>query len=413
MSIKDLREKRSQLVGQLRSMMDAAETRAMSDEETQRFDALAAEVEQIKEKIARLESLESEEAEVQEEAERSRRSTGRRVPPTQGTTSTADALRSWLLGTGERTFTFSMQPNALRSFSDVQTWTNRNQSTLTGPAGGHLVAPEFQRELETALLTFGGARQHARIVRTSTGANLDWPTLNDTANEGRILTQLGVAGQEEMAFGKVSFGAHKYTSDIVLVSSELLQDSAFNVAAEVGTALGERIGRIANRHFTVGTGTNQPAGIVTGASLGITGSSATSVTYDDLVNLEHSVNRAYRNGAKFVFADSTLRELKRLKDAEGRPLWVPGLTANAPDTILGYEYVVNDDVAAMAAGARSILFGDMSKFIIRDVRDVQLRRLDERYAEFDAVAFVAFSRHDSKVIDAGTGPIRYMQNAAA
>lgn len=395
MSIQALREKRARAIEQAKAVMQTVEAsgRTMNEEETRSWDGFMGEADSLKATIDRMERMETEERALEQ-------SQGRMVPATRTLGDPNAELRNWLLGTtGSRDLTVQFQ--------------NRALTVGTATAGGHTVAPEFQTELEAALLSYGGARQAARVIRTTTGAELHWPTLNDTGNEGRILAEMGTANSLDLTFGSVTFGAHKYTSDLIMVSEELLQDSAIDLGAEIGGALGTRIGRVTNRHFTVGTGTAQPQGIVTAATLGVTGSLAAGVSYDDLVNLEHSVNSAYRRGAKFVFSDATLREIKKLKDANGNPLWVPGLTSNAPDSILGYSYVINDDMADMGISAKSILFGDVSKFIIRDAKDIILRRLDERFAEQHAVGFVAFSRHDSRMVDAGTGPVRYLQNAAA
>jgi HK97 family phage major capsid protein len=113
-----------------------------------------------------------------------------------------------------------------------------------------------------------------------------------------------------------------------------------------------------------------------------------------------------------------LKALKKIKipqysgDTAGVPLWQPGLVAGQPDTILGYPFVINQAMAAMAASAKSIIFGDLSKYLIRDVRDVQLIRLDERFAEYHQVGFLAFSRHDGDLLDAGTDPVKHYINAA-
>jgi HK97 family phage major capsid protein len=411
MNLETLRENRARFVAEARALHDAAvaENRDMTAAEVEQFENRMAEAETIKTRIARLEGLEASERELEG-------TRGRIVPATRTFNSDPHAeIRSWMLGTvGGRDFTFTLGSEGMRRGEDVRSWSNRNQSTQTGAAGGYTIAPEFHAELEKALLSFGGKREDARELRTTTGAELPWATLDDTGNEGGLLAELAEAQKQDMAFSQIKFGAYKFTSGIVMVSEELLQDTAYNLAGEIGTALGERIARPANRLFTVGTGVNQPQGVVTGATQGIVGSSATAITYDDLVDLEHSVDAAYRRrGAKFMFADSTLRELKKLKDTEGRPIWNAGLTGNAPATILGYEYIINDDVQPLGANNKSVLFGDFSKFIIRDVRDVTLRRLNERYAEVGAVAFLAFSRHDSRLVDAGTHPIKYLRNAAA
>jgi HK97 family phage major capsid protein len=408
MNLIEMRTARGQAIEQARTLYDRVtnEGRTLDEAENREWSQWMDKADSLANQI--------DQAERMDEATRSlEASTGRLSRDTVTTGQYDQELRSWLLGEqGGREFTINFGANAIRPGEDMRSWSQRNQSTGTGAAGGYTVAPEFMHELETALLSYGGARQAARVIRTSTGADLPWPTINDTGNEGRQLAEHAEAVKLDVTFGSVNIGAYKYTSDLVMVSSELLQDSAISLATEVGSALGNRIGRATNRVFTLGTGVGQPHGIVTGASLGVTGSLVDNITYNELVDMEHSVNSAYRRGAKFVFSDAMLRQIKKIKDNDGRPIWMAGLTAGAPDRVLGYEYAINDDILAPAAGAKSMLFGDVSKFIIRDVRDIVLRRLDERYAEFDAVGFVAFYRGSSRLIDGGTGPVKFFQQAA-
>ena len=131
-----------------------------------------------------------------------------------------------------------------------------------------------------------------------------------------------------------------------------------------------------------------------------------------MVSLEHSVDPAYRGNAKFMMSDSALAKTKLLLDTQGRPLWSAGIAGGAPDTLLGYPIIINNDMAVMAAGAKSVLFGDFSKYIIRDVLGVTLLRLEERYADFHQVAFLAFARMDGDLLDAGTHPVKHFVNAA-
>jgi HK97 family phage major capsid protein len=138
------------------------------------------------------------------------------------------------------------------------------------------------------------------------------------------------------------------------------------------------------------------------------GSDIATVGYNDLVNLEHSVDPAYRYGAKFMLNDATLKSIKQLKDTLGRPLFVPGLASLAPDTILGYPYQINQDVPSLGSNSKFLLFGKMDKYIIRSVKELSILRLDERYAEFGQVAFLGFGRYDGNLIDAGTNPVKYL-----
>jgi HK97 family phage major capsid protein len=204
---------------------------------------------------------------------------------------------------------------------------------------------------------------------------------------------------------------------MVKLSIQLLEDSAFDLETWLANKLGIRLARATNAHYTVGTGTAQPKGVVTAATSGKVGlvGQTTSVIYDDIMDMVHAVDPAYRAGAQWMFHDTTLKALKKIKDTQGRPLWLPtlsGLASATPDSLAGYPYVINQDMPVMAANAKSILFGDFANFYIRDVQDVKVMRLDERFADFLQVAFLAFQRTDANLIDAGTHPIAYYANSA-
>lgn len=293
----------------------------------------------------------------------------------------------------------------------------RAQSVGTGSAGGFVIPQGFSGSLEEFLKAFGGMRQVARMFPTPAGNDIPWPTVDDTANVGELLAENTGAALQDVAFGQVILKAYKYSSKVVLVPIELLQDSYFDVGALLQELLSVRIGRITNTHFTTGTGTGQPKGVVTesgSGKVGIAGQTL-SVIYDDIVDLEHSIDPAYRLNARYMMADSSLKVLKKIKDTTGRPIWLPGLNSGLSDkingpTLNGYPYSINQDIAAMAANAKSILFGDFSKYIVRDVMNITLLRLEERYAEVGQVGFIAFSRADGRAINANA--LKYYQNSA-
>ena len=166
-------------------------------------------------------------------------------------------------------------------------------------------------------------------------------------------------------------------------------------------------------YFVTGTGSSEPQGVVTGSSLGVTAASATAVTFDEIIDLINSVDPAYQASASFGLAmnNSTKAAIRKLKDSNGQYLWQAGLTANDPDTILGKPVVVLQEMADIATGEKTIIAGDMSKFVIRDAGPVRLARMDERYRDYDQTGFVAFARVDSIVIDAGTNPIKHLIQA--
>jgi HK97 family phage major capsid protein len=111
--------------------------------------------------------------------------------------------------------------------------------------------------------------------------------------------------------------------------------------------------------------------------------------------------------------DSTFKAIRKLLDSQNRPIFQPDISASSPGTLLGSPVVINQDCATIAASAKAVYFGDFSKYIIRDVQDFTLLRLEERYADFHQVGFVGFSRHDGRILDAGTDPIKHLVLAAA
>ncbi len=289
---------------------------------------------------------------------------------------------------------------------------HRNMS-LSAAAGGYTVPAGFVNNLEAALLAFGGMRQVADVMRTDSGTDLPWPTMNDTTNKGEIIAEAASFGNSvDPSFGSLVFKAFKYSSKAIIVSSELLQDSAFNLSDMIGTWLGERIGRIQNDHFTTGAGTTLPKGVVVASIEGKEAASQTAITSDEVIDLEHSVDPSYRPGARWMMHDNILAAIRKLKESTTNAyIWQPGLQAGVPDRLLGYEYTVNQSMASsQAQSAKILLFGQFMKYKIRDVASVRLVRLDELFAQTDQVGFVAFLRSDGNLLDAGTAPIKHLTN---
>lgn len=293
----------------------------------------------------------------------------------------------------------------------------RALSTLTSTSpedGSYLIANEAMLPIERALLTYGNVRAVSTVLRTRTGANLPIPTNDDTSNEGALLAENTQAVDKDPAFGQLVLGAFKFTSKKVRISRELFQDSNEDLGVFMFNMLGERLARIMNRYATTGTGTNEPKGIVTGSTASGTQLAAKTPTYVELVAIEGALDPAYRTGGSWMFHDTLLSEIKKIVDGSQRPLWLPSMSGGAPDRILGYPYEINQHMAvAAASGAgKSILFGNMRKYLFREVQDIEVIRLNELYAEYYQVAFVGFARMDGDLLDAGTHPVVHGLNKA-
>jgi HK97 family phage major capsid protein len=303
-------------------------------------------------------------------------------------------------------------------------------STTSGSQGGYVVPTGFSGLLEEAKKWFGGVKGVVDSFQTETGNPWPWPTINDTTNRGRIIGQNQQIAEQDVAFNQVTFNAYIGTSDLVLIPLALMEDAYFDMDALVARLLGTRLGRLYNWKCTVGTGNNEPAGIVTAAAaagnvLQLGAGNTTNISYSNLVDLESSVDPAYRENetSRWMFSDPVLKTLKKLVDGNQRPLWQPGLTASfqqgaavitgAKPKIMEHDYIVNNDMPAPAPNAYSTLFGDMNTFKVREVTGgTTVMRLVERYADYLQVGFTAFQRFDSNLIDAGTHPVAVLQQSS-
>ncbi len=291
---------------------------------------------------------------------------------------------------------------------------NDPMSTTAG-VGGETIPTEFMRDFEKALLAFGGMRQVSRVVRTASGAAMTWPTANDTAVKATIVAEAGALDIEEVATSSLTLNAYKYNS-LIKVSSELLQDSAFNLESELGMFLGERIGRGTNTDFTLGSGSEKPRGVEIAAIAGsaeISTATTAVIAGDDLISLFHAVDPAYRQSpsCRFMMNDFIASQIRKITEGStGNYLWQPGLQASQPDVILGKPVVINQDQTEASPGTVAqndnvCLFGDFSKYIIREASTVRIVRLNELYMGNDQVGFTIFWRGDGDLLDAGTKPI--------
>lgn len=294
-------------------------------------------------------------------------------------------------------------------------------STTTTTEGGFTVAIEYNRALEQAMKAYGGMLQAADIINTASGATMNFPTSDATSEVGAIVGQNTTVNRVDTLFGNVAVDAYKYTSNDIAIPWELIQDSFLDIEAFIQELLATRLGRILNTHTTLGTGTGQPRGVIPAAALGKTGTTGQTLTvlYDDLIDLEHSVDPAYRAlpGVGFMMNDSSLKVVRKIKDTNGRPIFVPGYEqgnpGGAPDRLLNRPIFINQDMASMAANAKSIAFGAFKKYKIRRVMDLTIFRMtDSAFTRAGQVGFVAFQRMGGNLVDVSGATVKYYANSA-
>lgn len=400
MTIQQLRERLGALKKEARNLLENKGSATWTKEEQAQFDNLADEAERTERQIEAHQRLLDNEAE----------DSFRDVPLKKDQAPQNEAMRAY------ETYLRKMS-NRLTA-DEVQAIRN-TMSTSTGSEGGFTVQPIVAATLIEALKDFGAMRRVAERLVTGSGADLSFPATDGTSEEGEIIAQNVTATDLDVSFSTVPLNTYKFSSKVVTIPFELLQDSSVDVVGLVNRRLRERIGRIQNRMFTTGTGTGQPFGIAVAAGVGKTGTTGqtTSVIYDDLVDLVDSIDPAYQVEAlKWMFNQTVRRTVRKLKDTTGRPIWTPaydeGISAKTPDLLLGYPVEINNHMPAPAANAKSISFGDHSKYTVRDAMELTMFRFeDSAYIKKGQIGFLAWARAGGNLTDANS--VKLYQHSAS
>jgi len=284
------------------------------------------------------------------------------------------------------------------------------QGEGTSAAGGYLVPSGFRQKLVEVRKSFGGFSAEVEQLPTETGAPLEYPTNDDTANEGEITPESAAAtGGADLTFGTVTLGAYKYTSagkdDLPLrVPVELLQDSAFDIAGLVGRKLGQRIHRKQASHWVTGTGVGQPQGILAPSLTADRDlDTADTVDYEDLVEFQDLLDEEYDGNAKWLMRKGTWSQLRLIVDLNGRPILQDSTTgiSGRPERMLLGKPVVIDEAAPVLSSAGdtfAIGYGDFKEaYVLRRVSTLVVVVNPYSRAHQGEVEYTAWERADGKV----------------
>jgi len=268
----------------------------------------------------------------------------------------------------------------------------------TDSEGGYLVPDEFEGRLIQKLTENNVIRSLCNVIQTSYGER----KIPVVASEGAAdwVDEEGSYPLSDDSFAQITLDAYKVAT-MIKVSEELLADSFFNIESYVSEQFGKRIGDAEESAFLTGNGVRKPTGILNatgGADIGVTSTVATNISADEIIDLVYALKAPYRKNAVFVMNDSTVKLIRKLKDGEGQYLWKPGITENAPDMILGHRIITSEFMPAVAAGNKTIAFGDFSFYWIADRQGRMFKRLNELFATTGQVGFLASQRVDGKLI---------------
>lgn len=387
----ELQEKRRNIAVQMRQLNDEIGENTWTDEQRTKWDAMKHELGGVEAQIEREESLRSTDALFVEE---------KREEQAKDPVLDAEAKRSQVFDSFLRRGLGELTQEEKQVMAEL-----RAQSVGVNEQGGYTVPKEFQARIVEQMKAYGGIANVSRIITTSDGRNIEWLTADAISEMGELIGENQAATEQDTNFGIANLGSRKLTSKIIRVSGELLQDSAIDIEAYLASRIAERIGRAEAHYLVRGNGTGSPVAQPKGLDVSVTGKTTTAaanaVDWKDINALIHSIDPAYRGAGntRLAFNDKTFRTLKEMVDANNRPLWLPSITGVAPASILGYQYVIDQGIEDIAKDKKFMFFGDFNRFIVRRVSYMTLKRLVERYAEYDQVGFLAFHRFDCALED--------------
>jgi HK97 family phage major capsid protein len=405
--IKQLAERRQNIWEGAKALLDsaAAENRDLSAEESVSYDKMNADLTSLRSRIDSIEKSDTENRAAEESLTRllgqpsERSNAGARDLNEEFRAVAAGEQRSVEIGA-------SVFGNA---------FSQRALTKGAPTAGGSLVPTSFHDSLVEHMVESSGLLLlRPTVLNTTSGENLEIP-VTTSYGSGALATEGSTLAGTDPAVTKRTLGAYKY-GQLVLVSNELVSDSAFDISGFIARVAGRNVGLALGAHLITGTGTSQPTGVVTSASTGVTGGTGVVgvPTADNLIDLMFSVISPYRNSpsAGWLVKDSTLGAIRKLKDGAGRYLFDPAATLGQPDTLLGKPIQTDPNVAATGLGAKSVVFGDFSAYFVRIAGGVRFERSDEFKFDTDQVAFRAVIRADGITADQ-TGALKVFAGGAS
>ena len=388
MTIIELRNKRAQKLAAAKAFLDSNRNADgfLSVEDDATYTKLEAEITSLGNEIARMERLETLDAELSKPVNTpitEKPSAAPKADTKTGRASDAYKQAFWNITRHKDSMTPEMK-NALQVGTDSE--------------GGYLVPDEFEHTLVQGLNENTIIRAHAHVITTSNGLH----KIPVVASHGSAawIDEEGAYTESDDAFGQVQLDAHK-VGTIIKVSEELLNDAAFDLESYISNEFIRRIGDKEEEAFLTGNGSSKPTGLLNatgGAQVGVTAASATAITADELIDLFFSLKAPYRKNAIWIFNDSTVKLIRKLKDGNGQYLWQPALREGDVPTILGRPYFTSAYMPEAASAAKSVLFGDLNYYWIGDRQGITFKRLNELYAGNGQIGFLASKRLDGKTV---------------
>ena len=265
-----------------------------------------------------------------------------------------------------------------------------------GSAGsGNFIVPDtFEQKLVKGLTEKSLIRKLSTVMKTN--ARMRIPTII-ADGEATWIPENEPVQFSEAVYGEIVLDAYKLAHKVI-VSDEMLEDAQFDVEDYIRQLFVESVSAAEELALFIGDGNGKPTGLLHQASTGWVSEKAGDITYDDILNLIHSVKSPYRKNAVLVMSEDAITKLLSIIHYHGDSPWDVSLKDGTTKTLFGYPVYTTNYLDRVLPGTKPVLFGDFSYFWIGERGKRSVKRLIERYADTGQVAYITTERIDAKLV---------------
>ena len=255
------------------------------------------------------------------------------------------------------------------------------------------------------------------IMNTPDGNPISIPKLTaDAAVGGTITAEAGGITEADPTMGTATLSAYKY-GVTTLWSSEVDIDNNIGLQSLIARTNARELAQDINTALTTGDGSSKPNGIVSAAAnAGTASGTAAGTGYDvfyspaDLIDLKFSLAQPYRQRGAFMVSTTAMAKLRKMRDSTGGWLFQNAPIVGQPDLFDGSPVYENAAMAAVASASKSVLFGDLSAYMVRRLPLQVAASIHYKFST-DQIALRTIERIDGELPDGAA--IKYLVSADA
>ena len=392
-------EVRQRAWNEAKEILDAAQTeqREMTVDERTKWENINADLDAKDAEIRSI--LEREEA--NKASDEARERVAHLIVPGRKDETPAEPNIRDLFAGGSRALDFAVDAETARWLSE-----RRDITTVAGSAGKTIPPSTMVGRLYEELVKNTNIFGVSTIVTTASGEPMDFPVIkaaSDSANakiaaSSQPVSEAAAIPEVDPVFDKVTITPAKY-GVLLQVSSELAQDTVVDLAGYIARASAQGIRNKAGAALT----TTMLAGATTSgvaySNFAATATNTSGVGYTNLVDIAYAVNPEYRESGSWFANDAFYKNTRKLLDSQNLPVWQPAAVAGEPDRLLGFPVVQDPNMPISGAGAKVVVFGDLSAHTIRQVGNVRFEVSSEYAFNTDLVTYRVIWRGGSAVLD--------------